>query len=86
MKPGERLAIYGGLGTGPYNFYTGIVPIIELNSDEELLKFFSLKERIFCLFEFKDFENISKKYVEIPFHIISERRVGDDHIVFVSNQ
>jgi len=86
IKPGKTLAIYGGFGTGPYNFYTGIVPITELENERELDDFFRSKERIFCLFKYGDYERFKREKMEIPFHLISERYVGDYHIVFVSNQ
>ena len=38
MKPGERLVMYGYIGsavTAQYNFYTGIVPILEIENEEE---------------------------------------------------
>ncbi|MGQ9721580.1 MAG: ArnT family glycosyltransferase [Candidatus Jordarchaeum sp.] len=86
LRPGEKLAIFGGFGTGPYNFYTGIIPIIELNSEEELIKFFSSKERVFCLLKFNDYERVKKENILIPFNLISDRRIGGDHIALLSNQ
>ena len=37
IQPGERLGLYGGFGTGPYNFYTGIVPIHEMEKKRSSL-------------------------------------------------
>lgn len=88
MKPGERLAIYGGfgsVGTAPYNFYTGIVPILEIDSEMEVIAFFRSKERVFCLFKYQDYERLSRKYTDVSFNLISRRGVGSKDIVFVSN-
>ncbi|MDO9349804.1 MAG: phospholipid carrier-dependent glycosyltransferase, partial [Deltaproteobacteria bacterium] len=34
IQPGEKLAIYGDFVTAPYNYYTGIVPILEIEKRE----------------------------------------------------
>jgi len=88
MKPGERLAMYrdfGSVGTAPYNFYTGIVPILEIESEMEVIAFFRSKERVFCLFKYRDYERLRRKYTDIPFNLISRRGVGSKDIAFVSN-
>lgn len=86
LRHGEKLAIFGGFGTAPYNFYTGIVPIIELNNEEELIKFFSSKERVFCLLKFNDYERVKRENLLIPLNLISDRRIGSKHIALLSNK
>jgi len=88
IKPGERLAMYGdfgSVGTAPYNFYTGIVPILEIESDMEVLAYFRSEERIFCLFKYQDYERLSKEYPDVPLRLIARRGVGSKDIAFVSN-
>lgn len=84
MKPGEKLAV-GGLVTGPYNFYTGIVPIIELENIQEIIDFLHTKERVFCLLKFRDYEKLSRMNLGIPFYMITRRKVGGSDIALVSN-
>jgi 4-amino-4-deoxy-L-arabinose transferase-like glycosyltransferase len=86
MKPGDKLAMYGGFAIGPYNFYTGIVPIVDIESEDEIVNFFRLKERVFCLIQNREYETLKKKNLEISFHFITRRKVGSKDIVLVSNQ
>ena len=85
MKPGDKLAV-GGLVTGPYNFYTGIVPIIELENEKEIVDFLHAKERIFCLLRFQDYEKLSSMNLGIPLYLKIRRKTGGSDIVLVSNQ
>jgi len=84
-EPKDKLAMYGGFSVGPYNYYTGIVPILDIKSKEELVYHFQSKERIFCLIQKHEFEVLSK-HLEIPLNIITKRKVGGKEIVLVSNQ
>lgn len=89
LRPGERLVMYGdfgSVGTAPYNLYTGIVPILEIKSEVEVIDLFRSKERIFCLFKYRDYEKLSRKYVDLPLNLITRRSVGDRDMAFVSNQ
>lgn len=86
MRPGDKLAMYGGFAIGPYNFYTGIVPIIDIESDDEMVTFFRSKERVFCLIQNHEYETLKKKNLEISFHLITRRKVGSKDIALVSNQ
>ena len=89
MKPSERLVMYGDFGsagTAPYNFYTGIVPILEVENEEEVIDLFRSKERVFCLLKYRDYEKLSVKYTGMPLHLITHRSVGDRDMAFVSNQ
>jgi 4-amino-4-deoxy-L-arabinose transferase-like glycosyltransferase len=89
IKPGEKLVMYGYIGSAvsaQYNFYTGIVPILEIESEEEVIDLFRSKERVFCLFKYRDYERLSLKYTDVLLHLITRRSVGDRDMAFVSNQ
>ena len=86
MKPGEKLAMYRGFAVGPYNFYTGIVPIVDIESDHEMQTFFRSNERVFCLIQNHEYEALKKKDLGIPLNLITRRKVGSKDILFVSNQ
>jgi 4-amino-4-deoxy-L-arabinose transferase-like glycosyltransferase len=86
MKPGDRLAMYGGFTIGPYNFYTGIVPIVDIESDDEIVNFFRSKERVFCLIQNHEYETLKKKDLRIPLNLVTRRKVGGKDIVLTSNQ
>jgi len=86
IQPGERLAIYGDFGTGPYNYYTGIVPILELESQGDLFHFLGSSERVFCLLKFKDFYSFQSITGRPKVQLITRRKVGDDDIVLISNR
>jgi 4-amino-4-deoxy-L-arabinose transferase-like glycosyltransferase len=86
IQPGDKLAVYRGFGTGPYNFYTGIVPILELEGQEDLLHFLGSTERVFCLLKFSDFYKFQTNERRPKVQLISRRKVGDDDIVLISNR
>ncbi len=89
MKPGEKLAMYGdfgSVGTAPYNFYTGIVPILETENEAEVIRLFRSKERVFCLFKYRDYEKLSRKDTGVSLYLITRRSVGDKDMALVSNQ
>lgn len=86
MKLGDKLAMYGGFAIGPYNFYTGIVPIVDIKSEDEIVNFFRSKERVFCLIQNHEYEALKKKGFGIPLNLVTRRKVGDKDIVLASNQ
>lgn len=86
MKPEEQLAMYGGFAVGPYNFYTGIVPIVDIESAHEMQTFFRSSERVFCLIQNQQYEALKKKDLGIPLNLITRRKVGSKDILLVSNQ
>lgn len=86
IQPGERIGIYRGFGVGPYNFYTGIVPILELETKEDLLHFLNSNERVFCLIKFKDFLKLQEMEDKPKIELITRRSVGDDDIVLITNR
>ncbi len=89
MKPGEKLVMYGDMGSAAsaqFNFYTGIVPILEIENEGEVIDLFRSKEKVFCLLKYRDYERLSAKYTGVPLHLITSRSVGDREMAFVSNQ
>jgi hypothetical protein len=86
IQPGEKLAIYGRFVTGPYNYYTGIVPILELEGQEIFLSFLRSSERVFCLIRFRDFYQFQKIEGMPKVQLITRRQVGDNDIVLISNR
>ena len=86
ILPGETLAVYGRISTGPFNYYTGIVPILDLTDMKDLFSILESSERIFCLLDYKDFSQFRKKEGRPKVQLISRRMVGDDEIVLVSNR
>ena len=89
IKPGEKLVMYGYIGsavTAQYNFYTGIVPILETENGAEVIDFFRSKEKVFCLVESDDYENLVRKYTDLSLNLIIRRGVGSRDMVVVSNR
>jgi 4-amino-4-deoxy-L-arabinose transferase-like glycosyltransferase len=89
MKTGVRLFIYGDSGsavTSQYNFYSGIVPIVEIENEKEIIALFRSKERVFCLVEYDDYERLIKKYTDLSINLITRKGVGGRDMVFVSNR
>jgi len=86
IQPSEKLALYGGFGTGPYNYYTGTVPILELEGEENLIHLLESPERVFCILKFEDFYKFQPTAEKLKVQLISRRKVGDDDIVLISNQ
>jgi hypothetical protein len=89
MKTGGKLFIYGdsgSAGTDQFNFYSGIVPILEIEDEKEIIDLFHSKERVFGLFGYRDYERFSMKYNGVPLHLITHRSVEDRDMAFVSNR
>jgi hypothetical protein len=89
MKTGEKLVIYGYIGsavTAQYNFYTGIVPIVEIENEKEIVDLFHSKEKVFCLVEYDDYERLIGKYTDLSLNLITRRGVGNRDMVLVSNR
>ncbi len=86
IQPGEKLALYGGFVTAPYNFYTGIVPILELEGEENLVHFLKSPGRVFCILKFRDFFKFQTVADKPRVQLITRRNVGDDSIVLISNR
>jgi 4-amino-4-deoxy-L-arabinose transferase-like glycosyltransferase len=85
MKPGEKLATYG-FETAPFNYYTGIVPILKLDTEEAFFKFLRTPERVFCFVRYKDFVEVQKKEGKPPYQVIARRGMNRDDVVLISNE
>jgi hypothetical protein len=87
IQPGEQLGLYGGIGAGPYNFYTGIVPIREIERKEDLFHFLQSPKRVFCLLRFTDFSSLFQGTEGRPVvQLIAQRKVENNHIALISNR
>jgi hypothetical protein len=89
MKTGGKLVIYGdsgSAGTAQFNFYTGIVPILETEEEKEMIDLFRSTEKVFCLVNYDDYEILIRKYPDLFLNLITRRSVGSRDVVFVSNQ
>ncbi len=86
IQPGERLGLYGELGSGPYNFYSGIVPIQEMERREELLRFLQSPGRVFCILKLEDFSPLQSIPEKPSMHQIYQGRVGSNMVVLISNR
>ena len=86
IQPGEKLAVYGRISTGPFNYYTGIVPILDLAEMKDVISLLESSERIYCLLDYKGFSQFRKMEGRPKVQLISRRMVGDDEIVLVSNR
>jgi hypothetical protein len=86
IQPGEQVGLFGDFGTGPYNFYTEIVPIREMEEKEELLGFLNSAERVFCILKARDLRVLRSLEGKAPFQLISRRRVGNDEVALISNR
>ena len=86
IQPGEKLAVYGMVSTGPYNFYTGIIPILNLIDQKDLLQFLNVSERVFCLLTVNDLIDLQKVQGKPEVHLIARNRVGrEEKVVLISN-
>ena len=86
IQPGEKLAIYGDFEPGPFNFYTGIVPIPVFNEEEDFLNFLRSPERVFCLLKSRDLSKFQLMEGRPEVQLIVRRGVGGDDFVVISNR
>ena len=86
FQPGDKIAVYKGLGTDPYNYYTGIVPIMILSTQETLVDFLGSSERVFCLLKFSDFSQWISREGEPKALLIARHKVRNDDVVLISNR
>jgi hypothetical protein len=89
MKNGGKLVIYGDSGsarTAQFNFYSEIVPILEIDNEIEIIDLFRSKDKVFCLVEYDDYERLIGKYPDLPLNLITRRGVGNRDMVLVSNR
>jgi len=86
ILPGEKLGVYGRVGAAPYNFYTGVVPILEVNTPEGLLHFLKSPGRVFCVMPFHDFSQFDKMEGWPKIQRIAGSNTDNLGHVLVSNQ
>ena len=86
MKPGEKLGYFGTFMTAPYNFYTGIVPIVELEKREDLDRFLQSSERVYCLLQYRELLSLQKTPGRPKMEPIVRRGVGGRDMVLISNR
>jgi len=86
IQAGEKLAIYGDFEPGPFNFYTGIVPIRVFEEEEALFNFLRSPERVFCLLKSRDFLKFEGIEGKPEVQLIVRRKIGDGDFVLVSNR
>ena len=84
IQPGEKLGIYGSAPES-INFYTGIVPIVELESGYELFGFLRSPQQVWCLIDVRSFEVFQKMRDMPKVLMITERQVGGSSFVLVAN-
>jgi hypothetical protein len=84
IRPGEKLGIYGSAPEA-FNFYTGIVPIVELESGDELFRFLRSPEQVWCLIDVDSFEVFRKARSMPKVLVITQRQVGGNSFVLVAN-
>jgi hypothetical protein len=84
IQPGEKLGIYGSAPEA-FNFYTGIVPIVELENGDELFRFLRSPQKVLCLIDVDSFE-VFRKVRDMPkVRLIAQRKVGGNSFVLVAN-
>jgi 4-amino-4-deoxy-L-arabinose transferase-like glycosyltransferase len=86
IQPGDKLATYRGIGTDPYNFYTGIVPIPMIYTEAALFDFLRSSERVFCLLRFNDFSQFFNREGKPKVVLITRHRVRRDDVALISNR
>jgi hypothetical protein len=86
IQPGDKIGVYGRILTAPHNFFTGVVPIIALNTPKDLLEFLRSSDKIFCLLTFDEFYTLQSQEKELKIHVIARRQVGDQDCVLISNR
>jgi 4-amino-4-deoxy-L-arabinose transferase-like glycosyltransferase len=86
FQSGDQLAVYTGIETDPYNYYTGVAPILVLATPDSLHKFVGSKGRVFCLLTFRDFSQLFGREGEPEVQLIVRRQVRNDDVVLISNR
>jgi hypothetical protein len=85
IQPGDKLVAYGGLGSDPYNYYTGIVPIERFFNREAFLDLMRSSERVYCILEFSEYSQLFGAGGEPKVQLIARRRVRNDDVVLITN-
>jgi len=86
IQPREKLAIYRDFETGPYNFYTGIVPILVLWKERDLFTFLRSPERVYCLLKAKEFLKLERSREKLEVRLLARQGGQDGDFVLISNR
>ncbi len=86
IQPREKLALYRDIETGPYNYYTGIAPILVLWKEEDLFSFLRSQERVFCLLKAKEFVNLERSREKPEVRLLARQGEEDGDFVLISNR
>jgi 4-amino-4-deoxy-L-arabinose transferase-like glycosyltransferase len=86
IQPGEKVALFGDFEPGPYNFYTGIVPILLLGEEEDFINFLKSPERVFCLIKNRDFIKFEDLEGRPEVRVIARRGIKESDLILVSNR
>jgi hypothetical protein len=78
--------MYGDFEPGPYNFYTGIVPILLLGKEEDFLNFLRSPERVFCLIKNRDFLKFERLEGGPKIYVIARRGMKESDLILISNR
>jgi hypothetical protein len=85
IHSGEKLAVYRRVSAAHYNFYTGIVPILELKNPSGLVQFLNSSERVFCLITLDELRQFQKLEGTPEVHLIAQHPIGGNGEVLISN-
>ncbi len=86
FQPGDQIAVFRGLEADPYNYYTGLAPILVLLTPNQLHQFVNSEERVFCILTYRDFSQIFGKEGGPEVLLIARRRVRSDDVALISNR
>jgi len=86
LQSGDQLAVFRGIEADPYNYYTGIAPILVLGTQDSLHQFLRSQGRVFCLLPFRDFSELFGREGEPKVQLIARRRMRNDDVVLISNR
>jgi 4-amino-4-deoxy-L-arabinose transferase-like glycosyltransferase len=86
MRPGDKVGVYGRVSAAPHNYYTGVVPILDLNRAEDLFDFLRSSDRVFCLLTFREFYGLQASDGRPELHLLARRQVGELDTVLISNR
>ena len=85
IQPGEKLAAFR-LEPTPYNYYTGIVPMLELETEKALISFLQSRGRVFCLIKSRDLDRIQAKEALPMVELAARHHLGHRDVVLISNR
>ena len=86
FQSGNQLAVFRGIEADPYNYYTGVAPILVLGTPDSLHQYVKSPGRVFCLLTFHDFSELFGGQGEPKVELIARRQVRNDDVVLISNR